>query len=155
MNDMTIITGKSRKEVLNYLESRFGIKKEVFKDYVFVKKGKKIWITNEDVVSRKYKKIPIESIGMVLIRLQKNGMKMTTNAAQIFGKYATKNVINLSKTQAQKILQGFNLDNLKTDVEDGYVMLKYSDYILGVGLKRDRFLMNMIPKSRIIPIESL
>jgi NOL1/NOP2/fmu family ribosome biogenesis protein len=155
MNDITVITGRGRRKVLDYLEERFGIDKNIFNDYVFVKKGKKIWITNNDVVSRKYKDIPIESIGMVFIRLQKNGMKITTSTAQIFGKHAKKNVIQLSKTQAHDVLQGFNLQNIQTNAEDGYVIMKYSDYVLGIGLKRGSFIMNMIPKARIIRIESI
>lgn len=156
MSRINIMPEKEKHEILKYVEERFGIRK-AFDDYVFIKRGKKIWIASKGLADKKFSGLNVEAAGMLFIRIEKKKgkekIKLTTNAAQIFGKYAGKNTINLSRELAEKVARGYDLRDkdlreIKSDAEDGYVILKYGSHILGIGLKQGRFIKNTIPKAR-------
>lgn len=141
-----------REEILQYLEGRYGISREVFEDYVFIKRGRKIWIASKDIADKKFSGLNVETFGMLFMRIEKK-IKLTTNAAQIFGKFAGKNVIELNRELAEKVARGYDLrenelKEIKSNAEDGYVILKYNSHVLGIGLKQGNFIKNTIPKAR-------
>ena len=74
---------------------------------------------------------------------------------QIFGKYATKNILELTKEQTKTIIEGFDLDIEKSNCSDGYVIFKYKNFFLGCGLLKDGKLKNMIPKAKRIRVDLL
>ncbi|MBU5678285.1 MAG: hypothetical protein KQA36_00120 [Candidatus Aenigmarchaeota archaeon] len=136
--------------LLKYFEERFGIKKEVFDEYNFYKTSKKVWIANKSLESVKLEKIYLESLGMHFATINKKRkiFKISTDASQIFGKQATKNIVEITDEKLIDVLRGFDLINFESEAEDGYVLLKYKEHILGVGLKNKNFIKNMIPKER-------
>ncbi len=150
MSKLKIMSEEEKGEMLKYLEERFGLKKELFEDYVFVKSGRKIWITNRDVVDKNFSGLNVEAVGMLFLRWEKKKerIKLTTNGAQMFGMHATKNVVEVSEGKVHDVLCGLNLYDIECDAEDGYVILKYKEHILGIGLKQGRFIKNLIPKAR-------
>ena len=86
---------------------------------------------------------------MVFARIIKDGIKLTTNAVQLFGKYAKKNVFEITKEEKNLFIRGLNLiKELPTD--EGYVILKYDNDYLGIGkyLSKQKLIKNMIPKAR-------
>ena len=150
MSKLKIMSEEEKREMLDYLEERFGIDRSVFNGYIFIKIGRKVWITNRDVVEKNFSGMNVEAAGMLFVRWEKikDKIKITTNAAQIFGKYATKNVVEVDEIQLHQVLCGLNLYDVDVDCEDGYVLLKYGEHILGVGLKHGNFIKNLIPKAR-------
>lgn len=142
------------EEVLKYFEERFGINKDYFNEYEFYKTSKKIWIASKGINSANLIDIPFESIGMHFATIDKKRkrFKISTDASQIFGKLATKNFVDISEEKLLDVLRGFDLINFESNAEDGYVLLKYKDHILGVGLKNGKFIKNMIPKERRLKI---
>ncbi len=133
--------------IIKYLDKRFGIDSSVFNKFKFFISGKKIWITpkslDENLVKRE------ESVGLMFMRIEKNErIKLSTNAAQIFGRYATKNVVELNNQQLYEALRGLDITVDEDSTEDGYVLLKYQNDVLGIGQKRGSFVKNMIPKAR-------
>lgn len=157
MSKITLLPENEKEEILRYLEERYGICRGVFENYVFIKRGRKIWIAGKDIADKKFSGLNVETFGMLFIRIErkneKKKIKLTTNAAQIFGKFARKNVIELDRELAEKIARGYDLrenelKEIKSKAEDGYVILKYSSHILGIGLKQGNFIKNTIPKAR-------
>lgn len=133
-------------EVLEYMKQRFGISKSVFKDYTFFIRGEKIWIASKDILQWKEEKINVQSVGILFARVFKT-IKPTTNAAQLFGIHAKKNVIELSKEELDQVLRGYDISKGE-EIENGYVILKYKNDVIGIGLNRNGRIKNQIPKSR-------
>ncbi len=92
----------------------------------------------------------IESRGLLFGRFFKkqDKFKPTTNLLQVFGKHASKNVVEIDEGEKEKYIRGFDLEK---EIEEGYVILKCKKDILGCGLYRDKRIKNQIPKAKIIP----
>ena len=97
-----------RDKILGDLEERFGLDKKIFEKFLFFEATKgRIFITS---------KIPaealgyyIQTLGQLFCRLDAS-TKPSTNMIQIFGKFATKNVLSLTKEQTKTIIEGFDLE---------------------------------------------
>lgn len=140
-----------RTTILRYFKERFGISKKIFSDYSIIAKKEKVWIVSKDVLEKNLEGLRIETIGLLLGRYFKrqNRLKPTTNALQIFGKYATKNVVELNEEEKEKYVRGYNLKK-DLELENGYIILKFDSDILGCGLYKDGEIKNQIPKSKVI-----
>ncbi len=143
------INKKELKEYLNVINERFDFNYDFYKNHAFIKSSDKIWIASPNVLAHNYSGLRIEGIGMVFARIIKDGIKITTNAVQLFGRYAKKNVFEISEEEKNLFIRGLDLmKELPTD--EGYVILKYNDDYLGVGkyLPKQKLIKNMIPKAR-------
>ena len=140
-------------EVLKYVKERFGIEESVFDGYELVEMGD-VWIATKEVATFKSK--AVKRRGLRFARVYKKGFKLTTAAMQIFGKYATKNVITLKNLkEAEAFIGGRDLRiELPGVVTDGQVIVKFNGDILGSGLLKGDVLKNQIPKGRRIPLKS-
>jgi NOL1/NOP2/fmu family ribosome biogenesis protein len=138
-----------RALILKYLRDRFGIPKKIFSDYSFIIKGEKIWIVARDVLEKDLEGLKIESIGLLFGRYfeRQKRFKPTTNALQIFGKYATKNVVELNEKEKNQYIRGYDLEK-ELNLEEGYVIIKFKNDMLGCGLYREGKIKNQIPKAR-------
>ncbi|MHC1635219.1 MAG: methyltransferase RsmF C-terminal domain-like protein [Candidatus Methanospirareceae archaeon] len=137
---------------LKYMEERFGIHRDVFCGYSFIVRGNKIRIVAREVANKDLSGLKVENIGILFGRYFKkeNKFKPTTNALQIFGKYATKNIVELSEEEKEDYIRGFDLKK-DLNIEEGYVILKYKGDVLGCGLYRDGKIKNQVPKARVLP----
>jgi len=103
MNEHNII-----KEFLNYLNERFGIEKEIFSDYNFDTDGERLSIFSASVADKNLDGLRIKSIGLRAgkyfkdVRNNRTKLKISTNFAQMFGRYATKNIVQISDAQVGK-----------------------------------------------------
>jgi NOL1/NOP2/fmu family ribosome biogenesis protein len=138
-----------RALILKYLRDRFEIPKKIFSDYSFIIKGEKIWIVARDVLEKDLEGLKIESIGLLFGRYfeRQKRFKPTTNALQIFGKYATKNVVELNEKEKNQYIRGYDLEK-ELNLEEGYVIIKFKNDMLGCGLYREGKIKNQIPKAR-------
>jgi NOL1/NOP2/fmu family ribosome biogenesis protein len=138
----------TRTAVLAWWDERFGIDPEFFAEYTFWEKGKgKVWAFRADVDSP----VRVESLGMSVLRTRGEHWKPTTNAAQRFGKYATKNVVELSRAEAETFVAGED-QPLDWDGDWGYLVAAHdiagTTEPLGVGLYLHGELRSQIPKGR-------
>ncbi|OYT42902.1 MAG: hypothetical protein B6U88_02525 [Candidatus Aenigmarchaeota archaeon ex4484_56] len=138
-----------RAFILKYLRDRFSIQKKIFSNYSFIIKGEKIWIVYKDVLEKNLDGLNIESVGLLFGRYFKRQerFKPTTNALQIFGRYATKNIVELNEKEKDMYIKGYDLEK-KLNLEEGYVIIKFKNDILGCGLYRNGKIKNQIPKAR-------
>jgi len=91
------------EKILKEIRNRFGIPEEVFSNWKIVEAGD-LWIMSEEAF-----KFPIKNFsrkGIRLVRVYRDGYKLTTAGIQIFGKYATKNVLEISPEQVRDYLEG-------------------------------------------------
>jgi len=138
-----------RAFILKYLRDRFGIQKKIFSDYSFIVRGEKIWIAFKDVLEKDLEGLNIEAIGLLFGRYfeKQKRFKPTTNALQIFGRYATKNIVELDEKEKDMYIKGYDLEK-KLNLEEGYVIVKFKNDVLGCGLYREGKIKNQIPKAR-------
>ena len=138
-----------RAFILKYLRDRFGISKRIFSDYSFIVRGEKIWIAFKDVLEKDLEGLNIEAIGLLFGRYfeKQKRFKPTTNALQIFGRYATKNIVELDEKEKDMYIRGYDLEK-KLNLEEGYVIVKFKNDVLGCGLYREGKIKNQIPKAR-------
>ncbi len=141
-----MMTENTRK-ALEYIEKRFGIRKEVFEDYTLIDNGD-IWVASKEMEKLKLK--AWKRKGIRLARIFKDGVKMTTAAMQVFGHYATKNVVELDDTEKVKeFVAGRDVKvGVLPGIEEGQVIVRYKDDILGSALYKNGKLKNQIPKGR-------
>jgi NOL1/NOP2/fmu family ribosome biogenesis protein len=143
----------SRSEVADLWHSRFGMPEEIFEGYRFYRRANSIWVISEaDLPNFSY-----EALGLRMISLKDRPWKPTTCALQIFGRYATKNVVHLNDEQAMAFLAGESQD-LETEgkiletgcepCEPGYVVVFYRGEVLGCGLYSRGRLASQLPKER-------
>ena len=93
----------------------------------------------------------IEAKGLLFGRYfeKQKRFKPTTNILQIFGIYANRNVVEISKEEKRRYIKGFDLEK-ELEIDEGYVILKFREDILGCGLYRGKRIKNQIPKARVI-----
>lgn len=138
----------TRKAVLDWWETRYGIPPTVFADYSFWERGRgKLWLVAGDAPDP----IAIEGLGMTMLRTRGEHWKPTTNAVQRFGHHATRNVIELSPSAARRFIAGEDQER-DWDGDWGYLIVAQSvagDPVpLGVGLYVYGELRSMIAKGR-------
>ncbi len=134
------------KKGLRYIEEKFGIPSKYFEKYAFYIQSD-IWITSKEM--EKFDLKVFKRRGIRFLRVSKKGFKWTTAAMQIFGHLASKNIVQLDEEKAQKFIRGLDLEvGHLENVEEGQVIVKVRDDILGSAIYRNGRLKNQIPKGR-------
>ncbi len=138
---------RERAAVLDYLEERFGIGRRHFDAFGLYMGSKGRLFLGPKRVPGQVRPV---SVGILAARIGK-AVKPTTNLLQLFGRYATRNVVQLSKEQAIAYLNG---DDLKVSEKEtrkateGYVLLKYLGFSLGCGMLKEGTVRNLLPKAK-------
>ena len=78
--------------------------------------------------------------------MDNSGIRMTVEGAQLIGKYATKNVLDLDKDQIKEWIKGNQVD-VKYDT-NGFVLIRNKKDFFGCGLVKNNILLNYFPKTR-------
>ena len=138
----------SREEVIDFWEERFGVPPETFEEFTFWEKGSgKVWA----YAGKASSPIAVEALGMTFLRTRQEHWKPTTDAAQRFGRHASRNVIELDETAAQRFMAGEEQD-LEWDGDWGYLIAAHelagAVEPIGVGLYTYGTLQSMVPKGR-------
>ena len=138
----------TRAEVLDWWVERFAVPRDVLADFSFWEKGRgKVWAFHADTESP----VSVEGLGMSVLRTRGDHWKPTTNAVQRFGDRAEKNVIHLTREQAEAFVAGEDR-TIDWDGDWGYLIATH--YLagetepLGVGLYLHGELRSQIPKGR-------
>ena len=130
---------------LNFLRDRFGIDKSVFEDYALLE-DRDIWITSKEAA--KFDMKFWRRKGIRLVRIFKKSFKFTTSGMQIFGKHATRNVVTIGESDLEKFLKGQNVRINADNVEEGQVIVKFGEDVIGSAIYRNGMLKNQLPKGR-------
>lgn len=139
----------TREEVLDFFSENYGIDPAVFEDHTFWERGSgKLWAFRGDAPSP----VPIEGLGMTLLRTRQEHWKPTTDAIQRFGTRATKNVLVLDADEAAAFVGGEDQAIERWDGEWGYLIVAHelasAVEPIGVGLYLRGELRSQIPKGR-------
>lgn len=137
------------KDFLGFLEERFGLQKEAFSGFSFYEGPDKIYIFSQDLPSKDLAGLKIVQTGIVAGRVfgDRERFKPTTNLLQIFGRFATRNFVELEESEKEDFIRGLDIDGV-FEVDEGFVIVKFREDVLGCGLYSGGKLKNQIPKSR-------
>jgi len=127
------ILEEERKEILGYLEERFGIPQNVFKNYEILRGVSNFWLFPKTDYLDKLRGLDVQTVGLLFLRKVSKYLKPTSVFLQRFGHLATKNIVILSQEEIS-ILKEKNKIEIELDLEPGYVILKDKHWILGCGL---------------------
>jgi len=138
----------SRAAVLDFWQERFGVPPETFAGHTLWEKGAgKLWAFAGEATDPS----EVEALGMTFLRVRQEHWKPTTEAAQRFGRAATRNVVELAPEEARRFLAGED-QALDWDGDWGYLIAAHelggALEPIGVGLYLHGELRSRIPKGR-------
>ncbi len=136
---------KKIKNHLKQISDWFGIEPEVFEEFNFILKKKDIYYVNGNWSSPSLS--PFNRIGTKFGNIDSGGIAhLHTQSAQYLGEKATKNVAELKDYEQLKIY--FDGGIIKdTDLTRGQKIVKFQDYILGVGIVTENGLKSQFPRA--------
>ena len=138
------------KEIEKLIEKNYGCKIKL--KNLFITKNDKIWLAAKEINLNKIKKIKrCYRIGIYFGKLKRNNkIKLSIEGANIVGKKATKNVALINEKEAIKFIEGNDIYNFKeVNCElNNFIILKNGEDIIGVGILRNGYIENLIPKAR-------
>ncbi len=133
------------QEVWNLLETQFGIPQPT--NYRLLRSGRKrIRIISKDAFPM-VSKIPCTGhVGLYFGEYTPYAIRLTMDGAQLMGSFATKQIVILTRDQANAWLQGESIEY--EDERHNYVIVKHNEDILGCGRLSGGVLHSYVPKSR-------
>ena len=158
----------SEKDVLKWIEDRFGIPRKLFSRFSLYSDQKgRVFLAPKNLAAEGI----AVSVGMQIARIESRlkaehggksqshetevppsffRLKPSTNLLQLFGRHAARNALSVAKEQAVAYAKGddIKLSQKPAGVSDGYVLLKYLGCPLGCGLLKEGQIKNVLPKAR-------
>jgi NOL1/NOP2/fmu family ribosome biogenesis protein len=146
--DRSVEDRATREAILGWWEDRFGVDPAAFDGHTFWEKGAgKIWVLAGDAGVG----LRIEALGMRVMHTRQEHWKPTTNAAQRFGRRASKNRIHLNRGDARRFVAGEDQE-ITWDGDWGYVIatreVAGEPEPLGIGLYTHGELGSMVATGR-------
>lgn len=147
-----VLNRKEVEEIEKIIEKNYGCRIGLKNYIVFITGEEKIWITSNDVdfnifnvLKRCYR------IGIYFGKLKRNRkIKLSIEGAMMVGKKAIKNIAILNDESALKYIHGYDVkaDRIIEGELNNFVLIKNREDFIGVGILRENYIENLIPKSR-------
>jgi NOL1/NOP2/fmu family ribosome biogenesis protein len=130
------------------LSERFGIPRDVFDRLVAVEDQETVFVGTREAMG--FGEVRPMRRGIRMARVYPYSLKPTTFGMQVLGGEATRNVIDLSDEQTKLLING---GSLRTDAEaeNGFVLVRWRGFVVGVGFYKRPVLKSQIPRFR--PVE--
>jgi NOL1/NOP2/fmu family ribosome biogenesis protein len=127
------------------LSERFGIPAGVFERLEAHEEQETVFVGTPEVMS--FDSVRPMRRGIRLARVYPYSVKPTTFGMQILGEHATRNVIDLTDEQAKLLINGGSL-NAEFAADNGFVLLRWRGFVVGVGFYKRPVLKSQIPRFR-------
>jgi len=135
-----------RLALLAYLEIRFGVRPELFEDYLFFRKQKSWWIFRKTPLLADVSRMKISRMGVKAFQQVGRFIKPTTRFIQTFGHHASKARLVVEEGQLLEIMEGKGFD-VDLGIDPGYVILSLGERrVVGLGLYVNGLLRSQISK---------
>lgn len=138
-----LLDTKTREKLINYLNSRFGIEKDFFRDYMFTISGHSVSIISQQRETRKLieqllNKNYVNGFGIELF----SNFKDYTPSSLGFGIFKAgeimHNTVTFSREQANEYFKGKEIagkDTIKINaLSSGYIICIFNDQIIGTAM---------------------
>ena len=136
---------KSISQYLNDIEEKFGFERETLNEFKYILKNKDIFYINKNWFAESL--APFNRVGTKFGNIDnRNTTHLHTQAAQLIGKYATKNVVELQTLEELRTyLDGGIIKSIK--LEPGQKIIKYGDYFVGMATSTKDGLKSQFPRA--------
>ncbi len=139
-----VVSLEEREQVLSFWEERFGILKKTFDPYLLLSTAKNYWLFATPPDLKPLQSLRVQTVGLLFTRKVSHYLKPTTTAIQRFGHLATKNVVELSFGELDRLRRERKLA-YETDLSEGYVIISCEGKIWGCGLYLPGKLISYLP----------
>ena len=128
-----------------FFHHRFGISRAVFSKYHLYRRGRTVWLVNEDDRLRDLAAFRMQSVGMPLLRWVGTHLKPTSVALQFLGSHGDKNIVSLPSDQLRDLVER---KEIKTEFASspGYVIVVSNSMIIGCALYLPGRLISQFPR---------
>ncbi|MBI5016118.1 MAG: hypothetical protein HZB55_11615 [Deltaproteobacteria bacterium] len=127
-----------------YLEERFGIPPPTFANHRLLLRGENVCAVRRET-EELWDALNVAYGGLKLLKLTGGGgYKPSTRGMQVFGRAASRNVVDVSETDLKALVEG---QSLPAADGRGFVILRCRGVAIGVGLVRDGQLVSQLPRS--------
>ena len=151
MNKLKILNNKEIKEILRLLYNQFGFIDKL--DYVFLMNQRnKIYLVNRDIERLDIDNLRIDALGLYFGEINHGSLRLSIEGSQIIGGRAKKNIVELSKEDAESWSMGNDID--KEFNVHGFIILKYKKDFIGCGRYKEGKIFNYVPKERRLRVVS-
>ncbi len=133
---------------LREMSERFGIPAEEFERLSAIEEQETVFVGTPEVM--KFDSVRPMRRGIRLARIYPYSVKPTTFGMQVLGGRATRNVVELTGEQAKLLINGGSM-SAEFQVDNGFVLLKWQGFVIGVGFYKRPVLKSQIPRFR--PVE--
>ncbi|RSN77785.1 MAG: hypothetical protein DSO07_06015 [Thermoproteota archaeon] len=130
-------------EFIAWFKDRFGGDISHLKDFLIISGEKRI-----RMISPESREINGAIRGIYIAKITPFGFSLSIEGSQILGKYARKNVVNLSKEVALMWMKGEDIPLGDHSMEKGTVMVKYKWVFMGSGYFDGQKVRNYVPGER-------
>ncbi|OVE74951.1 hypothetical protein BVX95_00820 [archaeon D22] len=140
------LNSKETKKIKQLIEDNFGCEFDFSKYALCINQKNKIYMINREVDRIDLDLVRINTFGQYFGELSDNEFRLSIEGAQIIGKIATKNVVEITDEEEFKWLRGYDID--KEGTTKGFVILKNGEDIVGCSKHKNNVMMNLVPKER-------
>lgn len=148
---MKILSSTDKKKILEKLKQRFGIEKLPYLLLQFGKEKIRGYSGNlsREELSVLDKNVRVENIGLYLAKIHDSEIKLSLDSLHMLKKQISKNIVNLTKHQAESWFKGQDIV-LDKEIQKGFVILKYGEDFIGCGkvVGDGTIIKNYMPKER-------
>lgn len=95
--------------------------------------------------------LKVAKVGLIAIRRVSSYLKPTTCFIQIFGHHATRARLKIDQDQLHKLISNEKI-KVETDLDTGYIILDYQNFILGLGFYANGKISSQLPKKAVMGI---
>lgn len=153
---MISLNAKLLKHFQSVLSCQFGCELDAQLSVFLNPKDNKLHVIN-DITLDDLETLRINSFGLYFgeYNTDQTQIRLSIEGSQIIGPIATKNVLEVSRNQFMRWMQGNSIDDIPPDKQMvGYVIVKHNNDYGAVGTFKDGILLNFVPKNRRIPQSS-
>jgi NOL1/NOP2/fmu family ribosome biogenesis protein len=130
------------------VRERFGIPEPVFAGLEALEDQETVFVGTPEVMA--FNAVRPMRRGIRLARVFPYSVKPTTFGMQALGRSATRNVIELGDDQTKRLINGEDVE-VEADADNGFVLVKWRGFVVGVGFYKRPVLRSQIPRIR--PVE--
>lgn len=146
---LNLLNNSEQQEIIDYCSSKYGLTPSHWEKFEMRKSSEAIWIAPKELgIFLSEQAIgDCETAGTRIFSGKKFPYKITDSFISLFGESLNSGVIELRGEQVKKLL--FKKEIILEDEYrglEGYVVIKFKDYFVGVGLKRGSKIDSQIPK---------
>ena len=145
MMKLKILNRKEKKKIFEIFNNQWGIKSKTDATFLMNRKNR-LYIVNTDVLNFELEKVRIDTLGLYVGELINNEIRLSIEGSQLFGKAATKNIVELNEKQRMIWLKGYDLPLEQEGIT--FQIVKSGNDFLGCGKIRNGNLINFVPKIR-------